>query len=48
MAIGFFSNEQKLYGENQTYIDTNIIYTYFMQKARELKNKGKIPFTQSF
>jgi len=30
------------------YLDNNIIYTYFMQKARELKNKGKIPLHKVF
>jgi hypothetical protein len=30
------------------YLDTNIIYTYFMQKAKELKNKRKIPLPKVF
>jgi len=29
------------------YLDTNIIYTYFMQKAKELKSKRKVPLPQS-
>jgi hypothetical protein len=30
------------------YLDTNIIYTYFMQKAKELKDKRKIPLPRVF
>jgi hypothetical protein len=30
------------------YLDTNIIYTYFMQKAKELKDNRKIPLPEVF
>jgi len=30
------------------YLDTNIIYTYFMQKAKELKSKRKVPLPKVF
>jgi hypothetical protein len=30
------------------YLDTNIIYTYFMQKAKELKYNKKIPLPRVF
>ena len=30
------------------YLDTNIIYTYFMQKAKELKNKKRVPLPKVF